>query len=97
MRLKYLHKRHFVEILLLLNQSPKSFNELLKTLNAYPDTLNRRLKEMRSLNLITQIEMDGKVKYTLTDKGKKLIPLIEEVLRLIEIIERLITINNGIK
>lgn len=90
MRLKYLYKRHFVDILLLLNQSPKSFNELLKTLNAYPDTLNRRLKEMQSLNLITQAEIDGKVKYVLTDKGKKLIPLIDELLRLIERIEKLI-------
>lgn len=90
MRPKYLHKRHFVEILLLLSQSPKSFNELLKTLDAYPDTLNRRLKEMQFLNLITQVEIDGKMKYTLTDKGKRLIPLIEEALRIIERIEKLI-------
>ncbi len=90
MRLKFLYKRHFVEILLLLNQSPKSFNELLKTLNAYPDTLSRRLKEMQSLNLITQVEMDGKIKYNLTDKGKKLIPLIEDFLKLIKEIEKLI-------
>ena len=89
MRPKYLYKRHFVEILLLLNKSPKSFNELLKTLDAYPDTLNRRLKEMLSLNLITQVEIDGKMKYILTDKGKKLIPLIEELLKLIEKIEKL--------
>jgi len=90
MRPKYLYKRHFVEILLLLNKSPKSFNELLKTLNAYPDTLNRRLKEMQSLNLIIQTEINGKIKYTLTDKGKKLIPLIEDFLKLIKKIEKLI-------
>jgi len=90
MRPKYLYKRHFVEILLLLNQSPKSFNELLKTLDAYPDTLNRRLKEMQSLKLITQVEIDGKIKYILTDKGKRLIPLVEKVLRLIREIEKLI-------
>lgn len=90
MKPKHLYKRHFVEILLLLNKSPRSFNELLKILDAYPDTLNRRLKEMQSLNLITQVEIDGKIKYVLTDKGKKLIPLIEEFLRLIERIEKLI-------
>ena len=84
-------KKYFVEILLLLEQSPMSFNELPKTLNAYPDTLNRRLKELRSLNLIVQFEENGKIKYKLTDKGLKLIPLLRNLLKIIDEIKSLLS------
>ena len=84
-------KKYFVEILLLLEKSPMSFNELLKTLNAYPDTLNRRLKELRSLNLIVQFEENGKIKYKLTDKGLKLIPLLRNLLKIIDEIKSLLS------
>ena len=68
-----------------------SFNELLKTLNAYPDTLNRRLKELQSLNLIVQFEENGKIKYKLTDKGLKLIPLLRNLLKIIDEIKSLLS------
>jgi len=84
-------KKYFVEILLLLEKSPMSFNELLKTLNAYPDTLNRRLKELQSLNLIVQFEENGKIKYKLTDKGLKLIPLLRNLLKIIDEIKSLLS------
>jgi len=83
-------KKHFVEILLLLEKSPMSFNELLKTLNAYPDTLNRRLKELQSFNLIVQFNENDKIKYKLTDKGLKLIPLLKNLIRIIKEIESLL-------
>ena len=85
-----LKRKHFVDILILLSKSPKSFNELLKTLNAYPDTLNRRIKEMVLLGLIVQIEEDNRVKYRLTDKGKRIIPLLEELLRTMDEIEKIL-------
>jgi DNA-binding HxlR family transcriptional regulator len=84
-------KKHFIEILLLLEKSPMSFNELLKALNAYPDTLNRRLKELQSLNLIVQFEENGKIKYKLTDKGLKLIPLLRNLLKIIDEIKSLLS------
>ena len=84
-------KKYFVEILLLLEKSPMSFNELLITLNAYPDTLNRRLKELQSLNLIVQFEENGKIKYKLTDKGLKLIPLLRNLLKIIDEIKSLLS------
>ena len=83
-------KKHFIEILFLLEKSPMSFNELLKTLNAYPDTLNRRLKELQSLNLVTQFKDNDKTKYKLTDKGLKLIPLLKNLIRTINEIESLL-------
>ena len=84
-------KKHFIEILFLLEKSPMSFNELLKALNAYPDTLNRRLKELQSLNLIAQFEENGKIKYKLTDKGLKLIPLLKNLLKIIDEIKSLLS------
>ena len=68
-----------------------SFNELLKALNAYPDTLNRRLKELQSLNLIAQFEENGKIIYKLTDKGLKLIPLLKNLLKIIDEIRSLLS------
>ena len=79
-------KKHFIEILLLLEESPKSFNELLRILNAYPDTLNRRLKELQSLGLIVQFRERDRIKYKLTDKGLRLLALLK---RLIEIVEEI--------
>jgi len=61
-----------------------------KTLNAYPDTLNRRIKEMVLLGLIIQIEEGGKIKYRLTNKGKRIIPLLEELLRIMDEIEKIL-------
>lgn len=88
--LEYLNRRHFIEILLLLNESPKSFNDLLKILNAYPDTLSRRLNEMQKLDLIVRIEEEGKIKYTLSKRGERLIPLLKRVLDIIERMEEII-------
>lgn len=88
--MEYLKRKHFVDILILLSKSPKSFNELLKTLNAYPDTLNRRIKEMVLLGLITQIEEGDRIKYRLTDKGKRIIPLLEDLLRIMDEIEKIL-------
>ncbi len=82
--LRELCRKHFIEIILLLKESPKSFNELLKILNAYPDTLNRRMKELSRMGIIIQIEDGGKIKYKLTEKGLQIAELLGDLLEIIK-------------
>jgi len=84
--IKRLCKQHFIDVILLLKESPRSFNELLKLLNAYPDTLNRRLKELSDMGIIVQIK-DDKIKYKLTEKGLKVAATLEELLKILKKIE----------
>ena len=88
--LKELCKQHFIEIILLLRESPKSFNELLKLLNAYPDTLNRRLKELSEMNIILQVQESEKLKYKLTQKGFQVAEVLEDLLEIIEKLKKII-------
>lgn len=91
MRLKLLYKKHFCDILILLERAPMSFNGLEKTVGVYPDTLNKRLKEMLKYGLIEPIVdvVDGKnrVKHRLTAKGQQLIPTLKEFIKLAEELE----------
>ena len=82
--LRELCRKHFIEIILLLKESPKSFNELLKILNVYPDTLNRRMKELSRMGIIIQIEDGGKIKYKLTEKGLQIAELLGDLLEIIK-------------
>ncbi len=88
--MSYICRRHFVEILILLDDSPRSFNELLKVLNAYPDTLTRRLKEMSSAGLITGVTVEGKLKYELTDSGKRAVKLLKEVQKILNELDKIV-------
>ena len=84
--IRTLCRRHFIEIILLLKESPRSFNELLKLLNAYPDTLNRRLKELGEMGILAQIK-DDKIKYRLTEKGLEVARSLEELLEILKKLE----------
>jgi len=88
--MSYICRRHFVEILILLEDSPRSFNELLKILKAYPDTLTRRLKEMTSAGLITGVTVEGKLKYELTDNGKKAVKLLKEMQKILDELDKIV-------
>jgi|GEM_PF-1718860 DNA-binding HxlR family transcriptional regulator len=88
----YICRKHFAEILLLLNKAPMSFNELLKTLNAYPDTLTRRLKEMGSAGLISSTTKEGKLKYELTDNGKKAVKLLKDLQRILDELDEVVSL-----
>ncbi len=88
--LRELCRKHFIEIILLLKESPKSFNELMKILNAYPDTLNRRMKELRRIGIIVQIEDGGKIKYKLTEKGLQIAELLGDLLEIIKKIKEVL-------
>jgi len=87
--IKKLCKQHFIDTILLLGESPRSFNELLRILNAYPDTLNRRLKELCEMGIIVQIEKDNRTKYRLTEKGYEIARALEELLEILKEIERI--------
>ena len=91
MQLTLLYKKHFYEILLSLENEPKSFNKLEKTLGAYPDTLNKRLKEMVKYNLVEPMVhvVDGKnrIKHRLTPKGQQLMPKLKDFIKLAEELE----------
>ncbi len=91
MQLTLLYKKHFYEILLSLENEPKSFNKLEKTIGAYPDTLNKRLKEMVKYNLVEPMVyvVDGKnrIKHRLTPKGQQLMPKLKDFIQLAEELE----------
>jgi DNA-binding HxlR family transcriptional regulator len=90
-------KQHFIEIILLLRESPRSFNELLKLLNAYPDTLNRRLKELSKMGVIVQTQENKKIKYKLTEKGSQIAELLEELLEIMEKLRKIVEIEKKFK
>ncbi|RUM33649.1 MAG: hypothetical protein DSY33_04015 [Archaeoglobus sp.] len=77
-------RKYFMEILLLLDESPMSFNELARVLKAYPDTLTRRLKEMKNAGLITDSRREGKLRYELTEKGRKAAKLVKDLRRILD-------------
>ncbi|RLI75908.1 hypothetical protein DRP05_13905 [Archaeoglobales archaeon] len=87
--MKLICRKHFVSILLLL-ESPKSFNELLKILKAYPDTLARRIRELSELGLIARDEAEGKLRYRLTEKGARVAELVKGIEELEKRIEEII-------
>jgi len=82
--MNYICRKYFMEILLLLDESPMSFNELARVLKAYPDTLTRRLKEMKNAGLITDSKSEGKLRYELTDKGRKAAKLVKDLQIILE-------------
>lgn len=77
-------RKYFMEILLLLDESPMSFNELARVLKAYPDTLTRRLKEMKNAGLITDSRREEKLRYELTEKGRKAAKLVKDLRRILD-------------
>ena len=79
-----------MEIMLLLNEGPMTFNEMKKKLKVSPTTLSRRITEIEKYNLITSSIVEKgrkKINYLLTDKGRKIIPFIKKIMTLSQNIE----------
>ncbi len=79
---EFIRKKGSLDILFQLEKASKSFNELEETLGLSPNTLTSRLKEARELALIKEElsrEEGGraKIKYVLTEKGKKAVKKLE--------------------
>lgn len=70
-------------IVRVLSDATKRFNELQRGLdNVSPTTLADRLKKLESYNLITQEKQTVdqlSVIYSLTDKGKKMLPILDAI------------------
>lgn len=69
-------------IVLMLGTAARGFNELQRMLdNVSPTTLTDRLKKLESYGLIAQQKQPGRLAaiYTLTDKGKKMLPILESI------------------
>lgn len=70
-------------IVLMLGGAARRFNELQRLLgNVSPTTLTNRLKKLESYGLVTQQKQaDGRLSviYTLTDKGKKMLPVLDYI------------------
>ncbi len=83
--LSLINGKFVINILYWLNQykSVMRFNELKRSLgNISHKTLSTTLKQMETNELIKRVEypqIPPKVEYSLTDRGKSLIPLIDEL------------------
>ncbi len=70
-------------IVMVLATTTRRFNELQRQLgNISPTTLTARLKKLESYGLITQEKQTVdqlSVIYALTDKGKKMLPILESI------------------
>ena len=75
-------KAKFVEIIAFLNKGPASFNGIRSNLGVSPATLTRRLSEMEKYKLVESRIIENKrkrIKYVLTEKGKKVAELVNEI------------------
>lgn len=89
---EFLQKKGSLDILFQLDKAPKSFNELEEVLRLSPNTLASRLKEARKLALIkeelTREDGRAKIKYVLTEKGKKVVKKFESIRKEYEKIQK---------
>jgi DNA-binding HxlR family transcriptional regulator len=78
-----LSKRHAMTIIWALQQrEPRRFNELKRTLQVNPVSLSQRLDELESAGVVRRItfnETPPRVEYSLTQKGKDLLPLMDQM------------------
>jgi len=89
---EFVQKKGSLDILFQLDKAPKSFNELKKALRLSPNTLSDRLKEARKLALIKEelAREDGraKIKYVLSEEGKKTVKKFESIRKEYEKIQK---------
>ena len=89
--MKIVCKAWFCEIFVALKEGAKSFNDIRREMRISTTSLSRRLRDLEDLTLIKSVVVDEdgkKIKYKLTGKGKKILPSIEEFVKLSDKIER---------
>lgn len=82
-----IEKAKAMRILLSLSKGKKTYSELQLDARVTPKTLSRRLGELQEFGFVNRKELDsklGEVEYSLTDKGKKLFPPLEEVFNILK-------------
>ncbi len=89
-----LYKKFLIEIIIALKDEPLAFNEIQDRLKIYSDTLSRRLKELEELGIIeasiTQEDKGKRVRYRLTTKGNKIVPLLIQATKALDAAEKLL-------
>jgi DNA-binding HxlR family transcriptional regulator len=83
--LDLLGRRYALSVIWALHhRSPRRFNELKSDLGVNPVTLSQRLTELEGEGMLLRVsysETPPRVEYSLTVKGKELLPLIGELER----------------
>lgn len=78
-----LSKKHALTIIWLLQQEePRRFNDIKRALEINPVSLSQRLEELQAAGIVarrTFNETPPRVEYRLTQKGKDLIPLMDQL------------------
>ena len=78
-----LSKKHALTIIWLLQQEePRRFNDIKRSLDINPVSLSQRLEELQAAGIVarrTFNETPPRVEYRLTQKGKDLIPLMDQL------------------
>lgn len=78
-----LSKKHAMTIVWLLQRrSPRRFNEIKHGIDVNPVTLTQRLGELEASGVISRAtfnEVPPRVEYSLTAKGRDLVPLMEQL------------------
>ena len=80
--LKVLGQEHVLEVLEFIQAHGKANFKDLKGLTKHPASVSRALRKLKDRKLIERAVLNDErrsVEYTLTDKGKCLVPIIEEL------------------
>jgi len=78
--LKVISRNGVVPLLLNIEKSPKSFSQLMFETHLNPSILNRHLKSLISLQIVEKSASS----YALTEKGKKLVSILEKFIIIVE-------------
>ncbi|MCA1820176.1 MAG: winged helix-turn-helix transcriptional regulator [Thermoplasmatota archaeon] len=80
-----LSRKHAMTIIWLLQQQePRRFNEIKRAIDVNPVTLTQRLNELEEAGILhrkTFNETPPRVEYSLTSKGRDLVPLMDQLSR----------------
>lgn len=79
---KIIGQKWIVLIIRDLADQPRRFGELAHSLNIQPRVLSMKLQEMEAAGLVNRqifAEIPPRTEYSLTDRGRLLIPLINEM------------------
>ena len=72
-------KKSAMAIILALGSQGLPFNEIVRRTISTPATVSSRLKEFRIVGLIKVGLIDDKRVYELTEKGKRIVPLVQKI------------------
>jgi len=84
-------KKFMISIVLTLCSGGLSFNEINRKIKSTPATTSNRLRELRDKGLARLSLVDERRVYELTEKGRKLVPILERVEALLARAEDIVT------